>query len=95
MVLTVDIGNSNIVAGGLAPEKTYFVERLSTNLYKTSLEYAVSFKHILELNQIDAGSISGSIICSVVPPSPIRSGRRWNGLPGPCRWWWVPASKPA
>lgn len=68
MVLTVDIGNSNIVAGGLAPEKTYFVERLSTNLYKTSLEYAVSFKHILELNQIDAGSISGSIICSVVPP---------------------------
>lgn len=68
MILTVDIGNSNIVAGGLAPEKTYFVERLSTNLYMTSLEYAVSFKNILELNHIDAGSISGSIICSVVPP---------------------------
>lgn len=68
MILTVDIGNSNIVAGGMDPKKTYFVERLSTNLYMTSLEYAVSFKHILELNHMDAASISGSIICSVVPP---------------------------
>lgn len=68
MILTVDIGNSNIVAGGMDPQKTYFVERLSANLYMTSLEYAVSFKHILEMNRIDAGSISGCIICSVVPP---------------------------
>lgn len=68
MILTVDIGNSNIVAGGMEPQKTYFVERLSANLYMTSLEYAVSFKHILEMNRIDAGAISGCIICSVVPP---------------------------
>lgn len=68
MILTVDIGNSNIVAGGMDPQKTYFVERLSANLYMTSLEYAVSFKHILEMNRIDAGAISGCIICSVVPP---------------------------
>lgn len=68
MILTVDIGNSNIVAGGMDPQKTYFVERLSANLYMTSLEYAVSFKNILEMNRIDAGSISGCIICSVVPP---------------------------
>ena len=40
MILTVDIGNSNIVAGGMDPQKTYFVERLSANLYMTSLEYA-------------------------------------------------------
>lgn len=68
MILTVDIGNSNIVAGGMDPQKTYFVERLSANLYMTSLEYAVSFKNILEMNRIDAGAISGCIICSVVPP---------------------------
>lgn len=68
MILTVDIGNSNIVAGGMDPQKTYFVERLSANLYMTSLEYAVSFKHILEMNRIDACAISGCIICSVVPP---------------------------
>lgn len=68
MILTVDIGNSNIVAGGMDPQKTYFVERLSANLYMTSLECAVSFKNILEMNRIDAGAISGCIICSVVPP---------------------------
>ena len=49
MILTVDIGNSNIVAGCIDQERTYFVERLSTNLNKTSLEYAISFKNILEL----------------------------------------------
>ena len=68
MILTVDIGNSNIVAGCIDQERTYFVERLSTNLNKTSLEYAISFKNILELYHIDAASIDGCIISSVVPP---------------------------
>ena len=31
MILAIDMGNSNIVIGCIDDEKTYFVERLSTD----------------------------------------------------------------
>ncbi|MGN0297811.1 MAG: type III pantothenate kinase [Lachnospiraceae bacterium] len=68
MILAIDIGNTNIVIGCIDSEKIYFVERLSTNLTKTDLEYAIDFKNIIELNHIHPTDIKGSIISSVVPP---------------------------
>lgn len=68
MILAIDIGNTNIVIGCCDKEKIYFVERLSTNNTKTELEYAISFKNVLELYQIDPKEIDGGIISSVVPP---------------------------
>lgn len=67
MILAIDMGNSNIVIGCIDNEKTYFVERLSTDKSKTALEYAVGFKTVLELYGVDGASIEGAIISSVVP----------------------------
>ncbi len=68
MILAIDIGNTNIVIGCCDDEKIYFIERLSTNYPKTELEYAISFKNVLELYGIDPAQIEGGIISSVVPP---------------------------
>lgn len=68
MILAVDIGNTNIVIGCIEQEKVYFVERVSTDISKTELEYVVEFKTLLDLYQIKVDEITGSIIASVVPP---------------------------
>lgn len=68
MILAVDIGNTNIVIGCIEQEKIYFVERLSTNISKTELEYVVEIKTLLDLYQINVEEITGCIIASVVPP---------------------------
>ena len=68
MILAVDIGNTNIVVGCIDGEKICFVERLSTVSTRTELEYAISFKNILELHDIKTTDLDGGIISSVVPP---------------------------
>ena len=67
MILAIDIGNTNIVVGGIENGKILFTERLSTDTYKTELEYAISLKNILEIDHISAGDMEGGIISSVVP----------------------------
>ncbi|RGY97245.1 type III pantothenate kinase [Clostridium sp. AM58-1XD] len=68
MILAIDMGNTNIVVGGIDDKKTYFVERVTTDHRKTDLEYAVTIKNILEIHDISSGMIDGAIISSVVPP---------------------------
>lgn len=68
MILAIDMGNTNIVIGCIDDEKIHFVERMSTDQSKTELEYAISFKNVLELYKIDVAQIEGVIISSVVPP---------------------------
>ena len=68
MILAIDMGNTNIVVGGIDNDRTYFVERVTTNSGKTDLEYAVNIKSILEIHGISASSIEGAILSSVVPP---------------------------
>lgn len=67
MILAVDVGNTNIVIGCCKENKIEFVERLSTNPNATVLEYAISFKNVLELYGIGQEDIDGAIISSVVP----------------------------
>ena len=67
MVLAIDIGNTHIVVGCFQKDRIVFVERISTNRTNTTLEYAVSFKTILEIYQIPVSEIEGNIIASVVP----------------------------
>ena len=69
MVLAIDIGNTNIVAGCFDGDKITFIERLSTNQNSTELEYAMLIKNVLEINEIDSKNIEGSIISSVVQNS--------------------------
>lgn len=68
MILAIDMGNTNIVIGGIDEEKTYFVERFTTDRMKTGLEYAITIKTTLEIHKIAFSRIEGAIISSVVPP---------------------------
>ena len=68
MILALDIGNTNIVIGCMEQETCRFVERVSTNLASTELEYVVEFRTLFELYHIGMEDITGSIISSVVPP---------------------------
>ena len=67
MILTIDIGNTNIVLGCIDRDKTLFVERLSTVRTKTELEYAIDIKNVLDIYHIHRDEIEGGIISSVVP----------------------------
>lgn len=68
MILAIDIGNTNVVIGCIEGSQISFVERIHTDAKKSELEYAISFKSVLELYGIDRGSFTGGIISSVVPP---------------------------
>lgn len=68
MLLTIDIGNTNIVLGGFVDDELVFVSRISTNARKTDAEYATKIKSILALNNINVTEIRGAVISSVVPP---------------------------
>ncbi len=68
MILAVDVGNTNIVVGCIKDEEILFVERISTDVSKTELEYVVMFSALLDIYDIKNSDISGAIIASVVPP---------------------------
>ena len=58
MILAIDIGNTNIVIGCTQEENVLFVERVSTNISKTELEYVVEFKTLFDLYQIKTKEIT-------------------------------------
>ena len=68
MLFTIDIGNTNMVLGGFEGEELRFLERLSTDHGKTSMEYALILKNIFEIEGVDPSEVKGAVIASVVPP---------------------------
>lgn len=68
VILTVDIGNSNINFGVFDGEEIKFVARIATETAKTEYEYAGAISNAMSIYNMDKGSISGAIISSVVPP---------------------------
>ena len=67
MILTIDIGNTNIVMGCFHKDQLLFLERFSTEQDSTSLEYATIIREMLDLHEITPAQIRGGIISSVVP----------------------------
>ena len=67
MILAVDIGNSNIVLGGVKDDQIVFEARLRTEATKTSDQYCVDLKILLDVYGVDRNDIEGAIIASVVP----------------------------
>lgn len=67
MLLTIDIGNTNITLGAYDGEVLSFTARLATETAKTADQYAVEFKSLLELNGLESYEIEDCIIASVVP----------------------------
>lgn len=68
MILTVDVGNSNVVFGTFEGDRLQFVARFSSTQNRTADEFAVLLKSILDIHNVCIPEIEGTIISSVVPP---------------------------
>ncbi len=68
MLLAADIGNSNIVIGGISQGKTEFTARITTSKNMTDDMLAINLTNILSLYGFKKEQFSGAIISSVVPP---------------------------
>ena len=67
MLLTIDIGNTNIKLGVFQGEKLLGIFRLTTKMQRTSDEYGVDLRTILLNRGISHEDIKAVIIASVVP----------------------------
>lgn len=67
MILAVDIGNTNVTLGIYKEDKFVLTARLATEQGRTSDQYAIDIKDVLELHGEDYRSIEGCVISSVVP----------------------------
>lgn len=68
MLLAIDIGNTNIVIGCIKDDEILFKARIATDQIRTSDQYGVEIKNMLEAFGIQKADISDCIISSVVPP---------------------------
>ena len=68
MLLAIDIGNTNIVIGCIKDDEILFKARIATDQIRTSDQYGVEIKNMLEAFGIQKEDISDCIISSVVPP---------------------------
>ena len=67
MLLTIDIGNTNMNIGLFQDEMLTMSARLATERQKTDDQFAVEFLNIFKIYNIDFNKISGAVISSVVP----------------------------
>jgi type III pantothenate kinase len=68
-LLTIDVGNTNTVLGIFRGSELDAQWRIETNEHRTSDEYAVVLKQLMELHGFRWGEISDAIVSSVVPPT--------------------------
>ena len=68
MLLAIDIGNTNIVIGVIKDDEIVFKARIATERQRTSDQYGVEIKNMLEAFNIPISEIEDCIIASVVPP---------------------------
>lgn len=68
MILTVDIGNTNISLGVFDGDRLAASVRLSTTLSGTRDEYASRLISVLNLHGVRREDVKGAILSSVVPP---------------------------
>ena len=67
MLLTIDVGNTNITMGAFVGEFLPGMFRMTTKRQRTSDEYGMTICGILEHRGIDPKEINAVIIASVVP----------------------------
>lgn len=68
MLLAIDIGNTNLVIGCIHDDKILFKARIATDRSRTSDQYGVEIKNMLEAYGVSRDQIEDCIISSVVPP---------------------------
>ena len=76
MLLAIDIGNTNIVIGCIKDDEILFEARIATDRTRTSDQYGVEIKNMLEAFGVKKEELSDCIISSVVPPvfNSVRTG---------------------
>jgi type III pantothenate kinase len=67
MLLTVDLGNTNVVLGLYEQDELVQTFRVATVRSRTEDEYAVLLQQLLSLRQLPSRTVSAAIIASVVP----------------------------
>lgn len=67
MLLTVDVGNTNITLGLFKGDEVFATFRITTQMVRTSDEYGSQIAEIIARKGIDIKNISDVIISSVVP----------------------------
>lgn len=69
MILTIDVGNTNIVFGCMNEknDEMIFEERIYTDRKKASVEFAITLKTLFDIHGVDPKSLKGGIISSSVP----------------------------
>lgn len=68
MILTVDVGNTNVVFGGYKGDRLVFTSRMDSVVSRMEDQYAVSICDMLKLYEYSPEAVDGAIISSVVPP---------------------------
>ncbi len=76
MLLAIDIGNTNLVIGCFQEDRLVFKARIATDKARTSDQYGVEIKNMMEVYGVRIGDIDDCIIASVVPPvfNSVRTG---------------------
>lgn len=67
LLLTIDIGNTNLTLGAYLGDELKFVSRLATDRSRTEDQYAIELKNIFTLYGYSFESFDGCAISSVVP----------------------------
>lgn len=67
MLLAIDIGNTNIKFAVFDGAEIVSTFRLTTDMPRTSDEFGISMRSLLESNDVDPASVDAAIIASVVP----------------------------
>lgn len=67
MLLVIDVGNTNITLGVFKEDELLGTFRMTTKLPRTSDEYGITLKELVERQGILSADISAVIIASVVP----------------------------
>lgn len=68
MLLAVDIGNTNIVAGVFEGDRLMMSWRLATERRRTTDEYAAALRSLLDHRGVSLNEITGFALSSTVPP---------------------------
>ena len=67
MIMTIDVGNTNITVGVFRGDEVVSSFRITTKMPRTSDEYGILLKSLMRDNDIDPEQIHAAIISSVVP----------------------------
>ncbi len=67
MILTIDVGNTNVVFGCVEDGKVISRSRMATNRNDLANDYALKMRQSLEFDGIDYTKFEGAILSSVVP----------------------------